>query len=91
MVKKLKERGMVSPYLRSFVVARINPLHWIKGECPCGSSWLMLASGALAKVLAAPDDPRSVVKSSWLSLVEGSSPLAGFERATVSGLASNHP
>jgi len=25
---------MVSPYLRSFVVARINPLRWIKGEPP---------------------------------------------------------
>src|SRR6266487_4531504 len=34
VVKKLKERGMVSPYLRSFVVARINPLPWIKGEPP---------------------------------------------------------
>jgi len=33
-VKKLKERGLVSPYLRSFVVARINPLRWIKGEPP---------------------------------------------------------
>ena len=33
-VKKLKERGLVSPYLRSFVVARINPLRWIKGELP---------------------------------------------------------
>ena len=31
-VKKLKERGLVSPYLRSFVVARINPLRWIKAE-----------------------------------------------------------
>jgi len=31
-VRKLKERGLVSPYLRSFVVARINPLRWIKGE-----------------------------------------------------------
>src|SRR5579863_8155147 len=31
-VKKLKERGLVSPYLRSFVVARINPLRWIKGD-----------------------------------------------------------
>ncbi len=30
-LKKLKERGLVSPYLRSFVVARINPLRWIKG------------------------------------------------------------
>ena len=34
VVKKLKERGLVSPYLRSFVVARINPLRWIKGELP---------------------------------------------------------
>ena len=33
-VKKLKELGLVSPYLRSFVVARINPLRWIKGEPP---------------------------------------------------------
>jgi ParB family transcriptional regulator, chromosome partitioning protein len=32
VVKKLKERGLVSPYLRSFVVARINPLRWIKGD-----------------------------------------------------------
>jgi ParB family transcriptional regulator, chromosome partitioning protein len=34
VVNKLKERGLVSPYLRSFVVARINPLRWIKGDAP---------------------------------------------------------
>ena len=34
VVKKLKERGLLSPYLRAFVVARINPLRWIKGEPP---------------------------------------------------------
>lgn len=34
VVKSLKERGLVSAYLRSFVVARINPLRWIKGEPP---------------------------------------------------------
>jgi len=33
-VTKLKERGLVSPYLRSFVVARINPLRRIKGDPP---------------------------------------------------------
>jgi ParB family chromosome partitioning protein len=33
-VKRLKERGLTSPYLRSFVVARINPLRFIKGEPP---------------------------------------------------------
>jgi ParB family transcriptional regulator, chromosome partitioning protein len=30
----LKERGLTSPYLRAFVVARINPLRFIKGEPP---------------------------------------------------------
>jgi ParB family chromosome partitioning protein len=34
VVKELKEHGLVSPYLRAFVVARINPLRWIKGELP---------------------------------------------------------
>jgi ParB family transcriptional regulator, chromosome partitioning protein len=34
VVGQLKDRGLVSPYLRSFVVARINPLRWIKGEPP---------------------------------------------------------
>ena len=33
-VEKLKARGMNSPYLRTFVVARINPLRFIKGELP---------------------------------------------------------
>jgi ParB family chromosome partitioning protein len=30
----LKERGFESPYLRAFVVARINPLRFHKGEAP---------------------------------------------------------
>jgi len=34
VIDKLKERGLVSPYLRAFVVARINPLRWIKDEPP---------------------------------------------------------
>ncbi len=34
VVKKLKDKGFVSPYLRSFVVARINPLRWIQGDPP---------------------------------------------------------
>jgi len=33
-VAKLKAKGFVSPYLRAFVVARINPLRWIQGEPP---------------------------------------------------------
>ncbi len=34
VMEKLKERGFRSPYLRAFVVARINPLRFIKGEPP---------------------------------------------------------
>jgi ParB family chromosome partitioning protein len=34
IVEKLKQRGLVSPYLRAFVVARVNPLRWIKDEPP---------------------------------------------------------
>jgi ParB family chromosome partitioning protein len=33
-VAKLKERGLVSPYLRAFVVARVNPLRWIQEAPP---------------------------------------------------------
>src|SRR5262249_42957474 len=34
VVQRLKDRGLTSSYLRTFVVARINPLRWIKGEPP---------------------------------------------------------
>ena len=34
VVSLLKERGLVSPYLRNFVIARINPLRWIQGDLP---------------------------------------------------------
>jgi len=33
-VDGLKERGLTSPYLRNFVVARVNPLRFMKGEPP---------------------------------------------------------
>lgn len=33
-VAKLKERGFDSPYLKAFVVARVNPLRFAKGEPP---------------------------------------------------------
>jgi len=34
VVAKLRAKGLASPYLKSFVVARINPLRWIQGEPP---------------------------------------------------------
>jgi ParB family chromosome partitioning protein len=33
-VARLKERGFDSPYLKAFVVARINPLRFMKGAPP---------------------------------------------------------
>jgi ParB family chromosome partitioning protein len=33
-VEKLKERGLTSPYLKAFVVARVNPLRFMKGKAP---------------------------------------------------------
>ena len=45
-MKALKERGFESPYLRAFVVARINPLRFHKGEPPSFDATLekMIAS-----------------------------------------------
>jgi len=33
-VERLKEKGFDSPYLKAFVVARVNPLRFLKGEPP---------------------------------------------------------
>jgi ParB family chromosome partitioning protein len=33
-VKRLKEKGFDSPYLKAFVVARVNPLRFVKGAPP---------------------------------------------------------
>jgi ParB family transcriptional regulator, chromosome partitioning protein len=38
VVAKLKQRGFVSPYLRAFVVARVNPLRWIQDLASTGGS-----------------------------------------------------
>jgi ParB family chromosome partitioning protein len=34
VMARLKARGFISPYLRAFVVARVNPLRWIQGDPP---------------------------------------------------------
>ena len=69
-VKKLKDKGFVSPYLRTFVVARINPLRWIQGEPPPLEEVLRtmrdraarfnvdkIKQSDLASTGGAPDDP----------------------------------
>jgi ParB family chromosome partitioning protein len=49
VVKKLKDKGFVSPYLRAFVVARINPLRWIQGDPPPLEEVLKTMTGRAAK------------------------------------------
>jgi ParB family chromosome partitioning protein len=49
VVAKLKARGFISPYLRSFVVARINPLRWIQGDPPPLEEVLDTMRGRAAK------------------------------------------
>jgi len=48
-VAKLKARGLMSPYLRTFVVARINPLRWIQGDPPPLEEILRTMTGRAAK------------------------------------------
>ena len=49
VVKKLKARGFISPYLRAFVVSRINPLRFIQGEPPPLAELLKTMTGRAAK------------------------------------------
>jgi ParB family chromosome partitioning protein len=49
VMKKLKARGFVSPYLRAFVVARVNPLRFMQGEPPALEEVLKTMIGRAAK------------------------------------------
>jgi ParB family transcriptional regulator, chromosome partitioning protein len=49
VIKKLKARGFISPYLRAFVVSRINPLRFIQGEPPTLAELLKTMTGRAAK------------------------------------------
>jgi ParB family chromosome partitioning protein len=49
VVGKLKARGFASPYLKSFVVARVNPLRFMQGEPPPLEAVLKTMRERLAK------------------------------------------
>jgi len=49
VVAKLKAKGFASPYLKSFVVARVNPLRFMQGEPPPLDSVLKTMRERLAK------------------------------------------
>ncbi|HEY1693283.1 MAG TPA: ParB N-terminal domain-containing protein [Polyangiaceae bacterium] len=48
-IARLRERGLTSPYLRAFVVSRINPLRWIQGEMPPAEKVLVQMRDRAAK------------------------------------------
>jgi ParB family chromosome partitioning protein len=71
-VEKLKARGLTSPYLKAFVVARVNPLRFMKGKAPpfdelfatmtrraSGMDAAKIRSEDVAKSGGAPDDSAS--------------------------------
>lgn len=63
VVERLKERGLVSPYLRAFVVARINPLRWIKDEPPPLDEVLKTMRERAAKFNVEKVKPQDVARS----------------------------
>lgn len=63
VVARLKDRGLVSPYLRSFVVARVNPLRWIREEPPPLAQVLATMQQRLARFNVEKVSPQDVVRS----------------------------
>ncbi len=61
-VAALKQRGFTSPYLKAFVVARINPLRFRRGAKPAPGGAVMSADAALEAMAAAIQrfDPEKV-------------------------------
>ena len=49
-VAKLKDKGLTSPYLKSFVVARVNPLRFIKGDLPSFDDLLATMTSRASKL-----------------------------------------
>jgi ParB family chromosome partitioning protein len=71
VVDQLKERGLVSPYLRAFVVARINPLRWIKDEPPPLDEVLKTMRERAAKFNVEKVKPQDVARSGGAPDTEG--------------------
>ena len=62
-VKKLKERGLESPYLKAFVVARINHLRFVKDKNPDFDATVDKILGAARRFNAANVKPDQVARS----------------------------
>jgi ParB family chromosome partitioning protein len=62
-VAKLKEKGLTSPYLKNFVVARINPLRFIKGDLPSFDDLLTTMTNKASKMDPEKIKPGDVAKT----------------------------
>ena len=63
VVNQLKERGLVSPYLRSFVVARVNPLRWLSDDLPPLAEVLKTMHERLARFNVDKVKPQDIARS----------------------------
>jgi ParB family chromosome partitioning protein len=63
VVGQLKEKGLQSPYLRNFVVARINPVRFLKGDMPSLEEALRKMSQSAAKFNADKITPGDLARS----------------------------
>ncbi|MBI3831868.1 MAG: ParB N-terminal domain-containing protein [Planctomycetes bacterium] len=73
-VKKLQEAGLKSPYLKTFVIARINPLRWQKPPKPGQKAPRGEFEKTLDKMLeSAKKFDASKIKASDLTFVSGGS------------------
>lgn len=52
VVKRLKEAGLKSAYLKPFVVARINPLRWVRADKPGQKAPRADFDATIAKMIA---------------------------------------
>ncbi|HEX5041652.1 MAG TPA: ParB N-terminal domain-containing protein [Candidatus Polarisedimenticolaceae bacterium] len=62
-VAALKERGFQSPYLKAFVVARLNPLRFLKGDAPPLPKVLDRMEGAAERFDAGKIRPDQVARA----------------------------
>jgi ParB family transcriptional regulator, chromosome partitioning protein len=62
-VEKLKARGLTSPYLKAFVVARVNPLRFMKGAAPPFAELLATMTKRVRGMKAEKINPQDLARS----------------------------
>jgi ParB family chromosome partitioning protein len=77
VIEKLKAAGLTSPYLRPFVIARINPLRWIKAAKPGQKAPSADFDATMDKMIAAAKKfDASKIKPSDIAATGGPAPEA---------------